>query len=61
MAEKIKLLPLTYDESEALKITLGAMITAKVNEHCLNDSMAKALWAHILLPQIIKINEKLNK
>lgn len=57
----IKLLPLTYDEAEALKITLGAIIAARIDEHCLKDSMAKSLWAEVILPQITKINEKLNK
>lgn len=59
--ETIKLLPLTTDEAEALRIALGALITAKVDEHCLDDSMAKVLWAEIILPQLSKINAKLNK
>lgn len=59
--ETIKLLPLTNDEAEALRIALGALITTKVDEHCLDDSMAKVLWAEIILPQLSKINTKLNK
>lgn len=57
----INLLPLTYDETEALKIALGAMIAAKIDEFCLNDGIAKAIWADIILPQLKKINEKINK
>lgn len=60
-SKEINLLPLTYDECEALKIVLGAIIAAKVDEHCLNDSMAKVLWAEIILPRLLKIDAKLNK
>lgn len=60
MTEKIKLLPLTYEEVEALKMTLGALIAAKVDMHCTDDSMAKTLWG-VILPQLSKINEKLNE
>lgn len=59
--EAINLLPLTIDETEALRIAIMALITAKVDENCLRDSVAKAMWSHIILPQLKKINEKLNK
>lgn len=59
-SEKIKLLPLTDEEVDALKAVITLLLASNMASKT-GNAMTRAWWGQIVLPQLEKINKKLNK